>query len=75
VWLFTGRKRPSEAEPITVNGIKVFARRITIKTDVPQIDALGLTVWLTYDENRVPVRMTLGPYQAELVAQSRNSLK
>ncbi|MFN2501049.1 MAG: DUF3108 domain-containing protein [Pyrinomonadaceae bacterium] len=59
--------RPADPTEITTNGEKVPAQLITVKTDVPELDALGLKVWLS-TEDRVPLRFTAGPYQADLIA-------
>jgi hypothetical protein len=67
--------RPSEPETITVNGQKVIAQRIVVNTGVPQFDRLGLKLWLSTDDDRVPLRISLGTYQADLIAQSKSSHK
>src|SRR6185437_9374828 len=48
--------RPYEPEPITVNGQNVIAQRVSINTGIADIDAAGLKVWLTDDDDRVPVQ-------------------
>ena len=58
--------RPSEAEVITLNGVKVSAQPISITTGIPQLDGLGLRVWLSNDEKRVPLKFNVGAFQAEL---------
>ena len=67
--------RPFEPESITVNGQKVMAQKVSIKTTNPQLDQLGFTVWLSTDPSRVPVMMSMGPYQAELITQQQTALK
>jgi Protein of unknown function (DUF3108) len=67
--------RPSESEIVTINGQKVLAQRVVVNTGVAQFDRLGLKLWLSTDENRVPLRVSLGTYQADLVAQSKVQLK
>jgi len=67
--------RPSETETITVNGVKINAQRVSINTGIPEIDAAGLKVWLTNDDDRVPVQITFGQYKAELLSKGRIPLK
>ena len=64
--------RPSNPDTITMNGEKVAAQLITVTTGNPQLDALALKVWLSTDE-RVPLRFSFGPYQADLLPQNPNS--
>lgn len=61
--------RPSTAEIINLKGEKIPAQLISITTGDPQIDILNLRLWLSLDERRVPLRFTLGDYQADLVAE------
>ena len=67
--------RPFEPEPITVNGQKVMAQKISIKTNNPQLDQLGITVWLASEPTRTPLKIAVGPYQAELVGQQQIPVK
>lgn len=62
--------RPSNAESIEVNGQRVFAQPVSINTGNanPQLDSLALKVWLSVDERRVPLRFSVGGYQADLVS-------
>lgn len=62
--------RPSTAEIINLKGEKVSAQQISVSTGNPQIDALNLRVWLSNDEKRTPLRLTLGTYQADLVSET-----
>ncbi|HVF46287.1 MAG TPA: DUF3108 domain-containing protein [Pyrinomonadaceae bacterium] len=66
--------RPSNAEEITVNGDKMSAQLISIKTEDPTLDAMGLKVWLS-TEGRVPVRFSAGTYVAELIPRAANAVK
>ncbi|CAN5581277.1 hypothetical protein BH10ACI2_BH10ACI2_22020 [soil metagenome] len=66
--------RPSNPDVITVNGEKVAAQMVTIKTGNKDLDALSLKVWLGTDD-RVPVKIAFGTFQAELVSQSSNIAK
>jgi hypothetical protein len=66
-WVFI--LRPSAPDVITVNGEKVPAQLVTIATQNPQLDALGLKVWLGVND-RVPLRFAWGPYQADLISRT-----
>lgn len=76
VAVFIGEKanvftlRPSDAEIITLQGEKVSAQQISVSTGNPLIDQMNLRVWLSNDEKRVPLRLTMGTYQADLVSQT-----
>ncbi len=61
--------RPSTADIINLKGEKIPAQLISITTGDPQIDILNLRLWLSLDEKRVPLRFSLGTYQADLVAE------
>lgn len=67
--------RPASEETIEVNGSKVLAQPISVTTDNPQLDALSLKIWLSVDERRVPLRFSVGAYQADLVSVSNISPK
>ena len=67
--------RPSEVEAITVGGQKVIAQPVSINTGIPEIDAQGLKVWLTTDDDRIPAQIKLGQYKAELVSKGRISVR
>ena len=67
--------RPFEPETITVNGQKLQAQKVAIRTNIPQLDSLGLTVWLSTDQARLPLMFKLGSYQAELIASSKDPAK
>ena len=64
--------RPSNAETLVINGEQISAQLILITTGNPQIDALNLQpkIWLSNDEKRLPIRLILGNYQADLVSQN-----
>lgn len=63
--------RPSNAETLTINDEKISVQAISITTGNPQVDALNLQprIWLSNDETRVPLRLMLGSYQADLISQ------
>ncbi|MGD9563354.1 MAG: DUF3108 domain-containing protein [Pyrinomonadaceae bacterium] len=60
--------RPSNADMLNVQGEKVSAQMISISTGNPELDSLGLKVWLSNDERRVPLRFVAGRFQADLVS-------
>ena len=66
--------RPSNPAEIIVNGEKISAQQITVNTGNPQLDGLGIKVWLTAAD-RVPVRFTFGAYTADLIARTTNHSK
>ncbi len=61
--------RPSNPAEITIGDEKVFAQLISINTLNPQLDRLALKVWLRASD-RVPIRMSAGPLQADLISKS-----
>ncbi len=67
--------RPSNAEIINLKGDKISAQLISVATGDPQIDSLNLRLWLGLDDKRVPLRFTLGSYQADLVTEKQNPPK
>jgi len=67
--------RPFEPEAVMVNGEKIMAQKVSIKTNNAQLDQLGLTVWLGMDQGRTPLKIAFGQYQAELVAQQQIAVK
>ncbi len=60
--------RPSEAQIITSQGEKISAQLITISTGNPQLDMLNPRLWLSNDDQRQPLRLTLGTYQVDLIS-------
>lgn len=67
--------RPSTAEIVNLKGEKISAQLITVITGNPQIDMQGLRLWLGTDENRLPLRLIIGNYQADLVSNTVTPLK
>lgn len=63
--------RPANADLINLKGEKVPAQLISITTGDPQIDILGLRVWLSLDDKRVPLRFAFGSYQADLITDGQ----
>ncbi len=60
--------RPSEAELISSRGEKISAQLVTIRTGNPQLDALNLKIWLANGERRLPIKFSVGKYQADLIS-------
>jgi hypothetical protein len=60
--------RPGQIEAIDLEGRKVPAQAITINTGRPQIDQLGMRVWLGVDERRLPLRIVIGQFQFDLTS-------
>jgi hypothetical protein len=67
--------RPSNGEIINLKGEKIVAQLVTVATGNPGIDALGLRLWLSTDEKRLPLRLNVGNYQADLVSETNISPK
>ena len=67
--------RPSNADIITLQNEKVSAQLISITTGNPQIDLLQPRLWLGNDDERVPLRLTIGTYQADLISKKQISPK
>jgi len=63
--------RPFEPAETTVNGEKRMAQQVAVKTNVAQLDQMGISVWLSTDETRVPLKFNVGSYTFELVGQTR----
>lgn len=62
--------RPFEADIITLKGEKVSAQLISISTGNPAIDQLNPRLWLGTDEKRLPLRLNIGTYQADLISET-----
>jgi hypothetical protein len=62
--------RPYEPEIITLNNEKISAQKITIITGNPQLDALSLKIWMSNNEKRTPLRLSIGSYQADLMSET-----
>jgi len=59
--------RPSDTELTDAAGKKTPALLVNVVTGDPQLDQLGLKIWLGTDAKRLPLRISLGAYQADLV--------
>ena len=62
--------RPANAEIINLKGEKISALLISITTGNPQIDQLNLKLWLGVDAKRLPLRLAIGDYQADLISET-----
>lgn len=62
--------RPANADLITLRDEKLSAQMITVITGNPSVDAQGLKIWLSNDEKRIPLRLTFGTFQADLIKES-----
>lgn len=62
--------RPRDSELINLRGEKVTAQLVTIVTGNQRLDGLALKIWLSTDSRRLPLRIGVGPYQADLVSDS-----
>lgn len=62
--------RPANADLITLKNEKISAQMITVITGNQAVDAQVLKVWLSNDEKRVPLRLTFGTFQADLINES-----
>ncbi len=62
--------RPANPTTTLMGGEPMETQLITIITGNKELDQLGLKVWLSTDERRVPVRISIGRFQADLTASS-----
>ncbi len=67
--------RPTNSELINQRGDKIPVLLITITSGNPQIDQLKLKLWLGTDEKRLPLRLAIGDYQADLISETKISPK
>lgn len=67
--------RPSNADTITIAGEKVAAQLITINTGNPMLDSAAIKVWLSLETSRVPLRIVVGSYQADLVIKDATNFR
>jgi len=63
--------KAARRETIELNGKKISAIVLELKTDEPQSDRLQVRIWVGDDARRLPLRITavtdLGPVRADLV--------
>jgi hypothetical protein len=81
VAVFVGNKpyvltlRPSSVETIELAGARVSAQVVSVATGNPQLDQLNLKIWLSNDARRLPLRLTVGGYQADLQSIAQAPLR
>ncbi len=63
--------RPMNVDAMLFDGEMVGAQLVNIITGNAELDQLGMKVWLSTDERRVPLRISIGKYQADLTSISR----
>jgi hypothetical protein len=63
--------RPANSNILNLRGETISAQLVSISTGDPAIDQYNLRVWLTTDEKRLPLRLTFGTYQADLVSEKQ----
>jgi len=62
--------RPSLPEVLTIEGKQIPGQQITVSTKNMALDLLNIKVWLGNDESRIPLRFSIGKYQAEFISSS-----
>ncbi len=63
--------RPSDAEIINLRGEKISAQLITIRTGDPVFDQNNLRLWLGNTDKRLPLRLSFGNFQADLISEKQ----
>lgn len=63
--------RPSDAEIINLRGEKFSAQLITIRTGDPAFDQNNLRLWLGNTDKRLPLRLSFGNFQADLISEKQ----
>ena len=63
--------RPSDGEIINLRGEKISAQLITIRTGNPVFDQNNLRLWLGNTEKRLPLRLSFGNFQADLISEKQ----
>jgi len=59
--------RPAQPQTLAIGEQKYAAQEITVSAGEPQLNALGLKVWLSSDASRIPLRINIGAYQLDLI--------
>jgi hypothetical protein len=67
--------RPSNSEITDAAGKKTPAMLVSVVTGDPQLDQLGFKIWLGTDAKHLPLRISLGAYQADLIGATDNPPK
>jgi hypothetical protein len=60
--------RPQNTETLEFEGRKVTAQVVTFTADNPQFNQFGVKVWFSADGRRLPLRVTIGGYRADLLS-------
>ena len=60
--------RPQNTETIEFEGRKVTAQVVSFTADNQQFNQFSVKVWLSNDERRLPLRVTIGGYRADLLS-------
>jgi hypothetical protein len=63
--------RPSPPEVIKIDGKDMAAQMVAINTKNPTLDQQNIKVWLGNDDARIPLRFSVGPFQAELISATK----
>lgn len=61
--------RPATASIINLRGETVAAQLISVSAGDPAIDGFAIRLWLSNDDKRLPLRLSFGTYQADLVSE------
>ena len=67
--------RPGGVQPVSVNGVSLRAQLVEIITGNAELDSMKLRVWLTDDDVRTPVKMSVGTFTAELISSPGPSIR
>lgn len=59
--------RPSVSDLMGPDGKKTSTLLVSVSTGNPQLDQLAIKVWLSNDPQHLPLRISFGTYQADLV--------
>jgi len=59
--------RPSISQITDLNGKKKPCLLVAVTTGNPQLDQLAIKIWLSDDSQHLPLRVTFGAYQADLI--------
>ena len=63
--------RPSAPSVITIDSKAVAGQLVSVSTKNPLLDQLNIKIWLGNDDARIPLRFSMGSYQADLVSASK----
>lgn len=63
--------RPANAEITNLRGEKIPVLLVSITTGNPQIDQNNIKLWLGVDQKRLPLRLVIGNFQADLITETK----